>query len=185
MPLPGVFVAGKISTLADMAAKWQAGYPLAKAEFDDICRQREEELKALQEYIEKQVRIIEKLAKMLELAFAELENAKKAMAAARAELQAAKPGTPEESHAQQKVAQAEADYMAARTRYLEIEAEKKKKEAFKEYLDKEYARWKDALDAFRRRGEERLLELDRRGQELQRQTDKVIRLTKEGHSIDA
>lgn len=173
------FVAGKISELADMAAKWQAGYPLTKAEFEEVCRQREEELAALKEYIDKTVQIIAKLAKMQKQAFVEMVSAKNALEAAKAALHSAKTEA-EVNAAQAAVAKAEAAYNDAKSRYLKVEEERKKKEAFKAELDKEYAQWKDALDAFRRKGEERLRELERSGQTFQKQTNDVTLLIKDG-----
>lgn len=185
MSLPGVFVAGKISQLSDLAAKWQAGYPLTRTEFEEVCRQREDELKAFKEYIDKVAQIIAKLGKMLKKAFADLVAADNALQLAKAKLLAAKPGTPEESAAQAEVARCEAAYNDAKSRYKEIDADKKKKEAFKGELDKEYAQWKDALDDFRRRGEARLRELEIQGRNFQKQNDNVIALVREGLSRGA
>ncbi len=185
MSLPGEFVAGKISQLSDLAAKWQAGYPLTRAEFDEVCKQREDELKAFKDYIDKVAQIIAKLGKMLKKAFVDMIAADNALQVAKARLHAAKPGTSEESAAQAEVERCEAEYNAAKSRYQEINAEKKNKEDFKAELDKEYAQWKDALDDFRRRGEERLRELERKGQAFQRQNDNVIALVREGLSRGA
>lgn len=178
-------VASEISKLEEMSAKWNAGCKLSKEEFDEICRQREKQLKEFKEHIDRVAQAIANLEKMRKKAFVDMVAAQNALQAAKAKLRAAKPGTSEESAAQADVDRYQAEYQDARSRCLKIDAEKKKKEKLKEELDKLYEQWKDALDSFKRRGEQRLLELYRHGQKLDAQTQKAIQLTKSGMSRGA
>lgn len=173
-------VAGHLSALARMVAQWRAGYPLAKEEFEALCKYEWENIRRLEEHIAHVADMIAKLAQMLKQAYTDMVRADKELQAAKERLSVAGSGSPEASAAQADVARCTENYRAARWRHMKINEKKKEEEDFKARLDKDLEKWKDALAQFRKTGEQRLLELEKQHQQLEAQADRAIQLTQEG-----